>query len=89
MGEDSLEIVDRFHYLGDVISCGGGVELTVTDRISCSWSKWRELASLLVNHSILLEEKAKVYCAYVRPALLLVYSVETWALMEGLLANYK
>mgnify|MGYP001792562561 FL=1 len=56
VGEDSLEIVDSFCYLGDVISCRGGVESAVRDRISCAWSKWRELASLLVNHSILLEE---------------------------------
>ena len=42
MGEDSLETMEGFHYLGDVISCGG-VELAVRDRISCAWSKWREL----------------------------------------------
>ena len=35
-----------------------------------------ELVSLLVNHSILLEERAKVYCACVRPTLL--YAAETW-----------
>ena len=34
MGEDSLEIVDSFRYLGDVISCGGGVESAVRARIS-------------------------------------------------------
>ena len=39
MGEDSLEIVESFCYLGDVISCGGGVELTVWDGKSCAWSK--------------------------------------------------
>ena len=65
-----LEVVDSFRYLGDVISCGGGVESAVRDRISGAWSKWRELASLLVNHSIPLEERAKVYCACVRPTLL-------------------
>ena len=62
--------------------------MPVRDKISCSWSKWRELASLLVNHSIPLEERAKVYCACVRPVLL--YAVETWALterLEGLLAS--
>ena len=64
----------------NVISCGGGVESAVRDRIFCPWSKWRELASLLVNHSIPLEERAKVYCACVRTALL--YVVETWALTE-------
>ena len=71
----SLEIVDSFHYLGDVISCGGGVESAVRDRTSCAWSKWREMASLLVNHSIPLEERAKVYCVSMRPALL--YAAET------------
>mgnify|MGYP001796314723 FL=1 len=82
LGEDSLEIVDSFRYLGDVISCGGGVESAVRDRISCAWSKWRKLPSLLVNHSIPLEESAKVYCACVSPALL--YAAETWALTERL-----
>ena len=69
-----------------MISCGGGVELAVRDRISGAWSKSRILASLQVNHSIPLEERAKVYCAYV-----LLYAVETWALterLEGLLASY-
>ena len=66
LGEDSLEIVDSFRYLGDVISCGGAVELAVGGRVSCVWSKWRELASLLVNHSISLEEKVKVYCVFMR-----------------------
>ena len=82
MGEDSLEIVDSFRYLGDVISCGEGVELAVRDRISCAWREWREFASLLVNRSIPLDERAKVYCACVRPALL--YAAER---MEGLLAS--
>ena len=70
MREDSLEIVDSFRYLGDVISCGGGVESAVRNRISCASSKWREMANLLVNYSIPLEERVKVYCAYVKPALL-------------------
>ena len=38
--EDSLEIVNCFCYLGDVISCGEGVESAVRKRISCALSKW-------------------------------------------------
>ena len=71
-----------------MISCGGGVESAVRDWISDAWSKWRELTSLLRNLSIPLEERAKVYCACVRPSLL--HAPETWALMgrlEGLLAS--
>ena len=82
-------VVNSFCYLGDVISCEGGVELPVRDRISDVWSKWRELqASLLVKHSLPLEERAKVYCACVRLALL--YAAKTWALterLEGLLVS--
>ena len=88
VGEDRLEIVDCFHHLGDVISCGGELESAVRDRISCTWSKWRELVSLLVNHSIPLEEKGNVYCVCVRPALL--YASLTWVVtdrLEGLLAR--
>ena len=43
---------------------------------------------MLVNHSIPLEERVKVYFACVRPPLL--YAAETWALTErlkGLLAS--
>ena len=46
------------------------------------------LTSLLVNHSIPLEERAKINCACVGPALM--YAAETWALterLEGLLAS--
>ena len=35
---------------GDVISCEKEVESEVRDKLSCAWSKWRELASLLLNH---------------------------------------
>ena len=59
--DDSLEIADSFHYLGDVFSCGEGVELAVRNRISCAWIKWRALVSLLVRHSIPIEERANIY----------------------------
>ena len=65
------------------------LESAVRDRIPCAWSKLRELVSLLVNHSIPLKERAKYFCACVRPAALL-YAPEIWALterLEGLLAN--
>ena len=64
------------------MTCEGGVESAIRDWISSAWNKWRELASLLVNQSIPQRERAKVYCACVRPVLL--YAEETWALTEKL-----
>ena len=88
VGEESVEIVDSFRYLGDTMTSEGGVESAVRDRISSAWNKWRELASLLVNQSIPLKERTKVYCACVRSVLL--YAAETWPLterLEGLLSS--
>ena len=36
VGEDSLQIMDSFCYLGVVILCGEGVGLAVRDSISCA-----------------------------------------------------
>ncbi len=47
MDEASVEVVDSFCYLGDVIACEGGAEVAVRGRIACAWKSWRELASLI------------------------------------------
>ncbi len=46
------------------------------------WKRWRELASLLVNQSIPLGNRAQVYRACVRS--LLLYGSETWATTKQL-----
>lgn len=80
--EEQVEVMDGFCYLGDMVREEGGAEAAVKARISSAWGSWRELASLLVNQSILLVNRAKVYQACVR--LVLLYGAETWALMKQL-----
>ena len=46
VGENSLEIGDSFRYFGDMISCGGGIESSVSDRISCARSKMEGIGEL-------------------------------------------
>ena len=82
VGGDQVEVVDGFCYLGDVMRGEGGAEAAVRARIANSWRSWRELASLLVNQSIPLVNRAQVYKACVRPVLL--YGAETWALTKHL-----
>ena len=44
---DSLEEVNKFCYLGDVISAGGGIEESIVSIIRCGWKKFRELLPVL------------------------------------------
>ena len=47
--EDVLEEMEKFCYLGDMISCYGGVSEAVSARIGSAWKKSRELSGLLVG----------------------------------------
>ena len=77
MGNVSLETKDKFCYLGDMISGGGGTEESCIARISCGWKKFRELLPLLTSRVLSLRTKGRVFDAYVRSIVL--YGGETWA----------
>ena len=62
--------VKQFCYLGDVLERGGGSERAIRARVGAAWGKWKEIASLLVNRSILLHHRGKVYKACIRPVML-------------------
>src|SRR5579863_5536190 len=74
----SLECVDKFCYLGDMLGCGGGVDDAVRTRVKCSWGKFRELAPILTVRGMSLKMKGKIYRACVQSVM--VYGSETWAL---------
>ena len=48
-GEDVLEEVEKFCYLGDMISCYGGASEAVSARIGSAWKKFRELSGVFVG----------------------------------------
>ena len=48
-GEDVLEEVEKFCYLGDMISCFGGASEAVSARIGSAWKNFRELSGVLVG----------------------------------------
>ena len=58
---DSLECVDKFCYLGDMIGSGGAAEDASSMRVKCAWGKFRELSSILTARRALLKLKGKVY----------------------------
>ena len=78
-GEDVLEEVEKFCYLGDMISCFGGASEAVSARIGNAWKKFRELSGVLVGkQGLSLMQQWKIYQCCIRPVLL--YCCETWEL---------
>lgn len=79
-GGESLERVDKFCYLGDMINSGGGAEAAVTCRMRCAWKKFRELAPILIKKGPSLKLKGKVYESCVRSCM--IYGSETWPMKK-------
>ena len=78
-GKDVLEEVEKFCYLGDIISCYVGASEAVNARIGSAWKKFRELSGVLVGkQGLSLKQRRKIYQCCVRPVLL--FCCEAWEL---------
>ena len=71
------EIVDKFCYLGDMLSQEGGCEHAILKRMQTGWLKFRELSGLLIGKAMSVKSKGIIYTTCIRPAML--YGSETWA----------
>ena len=76
VGNEKLEVVPEFCYLGDMLSAGGGCELVAITRCKCAWGKFRQLLPLLINRQVPLLTRGKVYSSCVRSVML--HAAETW-----------
>ena len=56
-GDANLELVDKFCYLGDMLSVDGDADAAVETRIRNGWNKFRQLVPLLNNNDIIDSEK--------------------------------
>ena len=78
-GEDVLEEVEKFCYLGDMISCFGGASAAVSARIGSAWKKFRDLSGVLAGkQGLSLMQWGKIYQCCGKSVLL--YCCETWEL---------
>ena len=77
---DKLEVVASFCYLGDMLSAGGGCEITVTTRVKTAWKKNRELLRVLTSRHLSYKTHGHVYSSCVRSAML--HASETWPLTK-------
>ena len=56
-GDANLELVDKFCYLGDMLSVDGDADAAVETRIRIGWNKFRQLVPLLTNKDIIHSER--------------------------------
>ena len=76
IGDEKLEVVPEFCYLGDMLSAGGGCELASITRCKCAWAKFRQIFPLLANGHLSLLTRDRVYSTCVRRAML--HAAEKW-----------
>ena len=78
LGNDVLEVVESFVYLGSCITAGGNVEDKISLRIQKARLAFANLRNLWRRYDVSLSLKGRVYNTSVRAMLL--YGYETWPL---------
>jgi len=71
----NLELVDKFCYIGDMVSVDGDTDVAVETRIQIGWNKFSKLVPLLTNKDMSLIVRGRLYssvcevacCMEVRP----------------------
>jgi len=66
----NLEVVDKFCYLGDMLSVDRDADETAEARIRIEWNKFRQLVLLLTNRDISLIRRGRLYSSCVRSSML-------------------
>ena len=77
--------MDKFCYLGDMLSAGGGAEEAAKTRVRSAWGKFNELAPILTKRGASMKLKGRIYDACVQRVL--VYGSETWGMKAEDLAK--
>ena len=76
----NLEVVDKFCYLGDMLSVDGDADAAVEATIRIGWNKFRQLVPLLTNRYISLIRRERLYSSCVRSSML--QGSETWPIRK-------
>ena len=75
-----LELVDKFCYLGDMLSVDGDADAAVEARIRIGWNKFRQLLPLLTNKDVSLIMRGRLYSSCVLSSML--HGSETWPIRK-------
>jgi len=76
-----LELVEKFCYLGDMLSVDGDADAAVETRIRFGWNKFRQLVPLLTNKDISLIVRGRLFSSCMRSNIL--HGSKTWPIRKG------
>ena len=65
-----LELVDKFCYLGDMLSVDEDADVAVEARIRIGWNKFTQLVPLFTNKDVSLILRGRLYSSCVRSTML-------------------
>jgi len=72
----SLEKVDKFCYLGDMLDADGGCDSAVTARVKFAWNKFCKYLPILTGKEFSLKLKGMVYATCLKSCLM--HGSESW-----------
>ena len=72
----NLELVEKFSYLGDMLSVDRDADAAVVTRMQIGWNKFMQLVPLLTNKDIPLIVRGRLYSSCVQSSML--HGSETW-----------
>jgi len=72
----NLELVDKFRYVGGMLSVDGDADAAVEAKIWIGWNKFRQLVALFTSRDISLIKRGRLYSSCVRNSML--HGSETW-----------
>ena len=61
LGDDKLNTLTTFKYLGSIFNSTGGAERDINKRVKLLWMKWKQLTGVLFDKKVTIKLKDKVY----------------------------
>ena len=80
LGNQTIQQVNKFMYLGSIIQKDCAVDNSVNNRIQAGWVKWRMATRIICDRQFEDKIKGKFYRTAIRSAML--YGRECWALKK-------
>ena len=80
LGDDKLNTVTTFKYLGSIFDSNGGAERDINNPVRLAWMKWKQLTGVLCDKKVPIKLKDKVYKTVIKPTM--TYGAECWVVRK-------